>query len=254
MARLGKNVGGYLGERIHIDAVIERILHSARAKSWEIETETTTNGVSLQFLIRRGLPDARRIYISSGIHGDEPAGPMAMLQLFEEDRWPRELSLWIAPCLNPTGFPLNRRENHDGIDLNRDYLHLRTPEVQTHTKWLLRQPAFDLAICLHEDWESNGFYLYELNPDNLPSLADSIVNVVSRICPIESSDLIDGRHATRPGIIRPNLDPASRPEWPEAFLLVKHKTRLNYTFETPSDFHLQMRVDALVTAVSRSLI
>ena len=30
-------------------------------------------------------------------------------------------------------------------------------------RWLARQPNFDLAVCVHEDWESVGFYLYELN-------------------------------------------------------------------------------------------
>ncbi len=100
-----------------------------------------------------------RVYISTGIHGDEPAGPLAALQLLQEDCWPKDAALWMCPCLNPTGFPLNRRENAQGIDLNRDYRHLETAEVQAHTSWLQRQPAFDLTLCLHEDWESRGFYI-----------------------------------------------------------------------------------------------
>ena len=31
------------------------------------------------------------------------------------------LDVWLCPCLNPTGFPLNRRENGKGLDLNRQY-------------------------------------------------------------------------------------------------------------------------------------
>jgi hypothetical protein len=50
------------------------------------------------------------------------------------------------------------------------------------------------------------------------------------------------------GLICPVLDPANRPEWPEAFYLLQHKTRLSYTLESPSDFSLGVRVQALATA------
>ena len=106
-----------------------------------------------------------RIYLSTGIHGDEPAGPLAALRLLQENQWPENAELWFCPCLNPMGFVLNRRENADGKDLNRDYRHLETTEVRAHIAWLERQPQFDLCLCLHEDWESHGFYVYELNPD-----------------------------------------------------------------------------------------
>jgi hypothetical protein len=41
----------------------------------------------------------------------------------------------------------------------------------------------------------------------------------------------------------------SRPQWPEAFWLLRNKTRHSYTLEAPSDFPLETRVAALVTAV-----
>ena len=55
------------------------------------------------------------------------------------------------------------------------------------------------------------------------------------------------------GIIRPGVDPRSRPDWPEAFFLITHKTRLSYTLEAPSDFPLAARVAALVAAVTAAL-
>src|SRR5204862_2637245 len=121
--------------------------------------------------LRRFVDKARnperesRIYMSTGIHGDEPAGPLALRQLLQQNQWPAEACLWLCPCLNPTGFPLNRRENAEGEDLNRDYRHLVTDEIRAHVAWLKRQPKFDVTPCLHEDWESTGFYLYALNPD-----------------------------------------------------------------------------------------
>jgi hypothetical protein len=45
------------------------------------------------------------------------------------------------------------------------------------------------------------------------------------------------------------LTPADRPQWPEAFYLITHKSRLSYTLEAPSDYPLPARVAALVAAV-----
>jgi hypothetical protein len=158
----------------------------------------------------------------------------------------------LCPCLNPTGFDLNRRENSHGIDLNRQYLHPTAADTQAHIAWLERQPTFDLCLCLHEDWESHGFYIYELNPDNRPSLAEPIVRRVAEICPVDASEIIEGRPA-KSGIIRPSVDPRSRPDWPEAFYLLTHKTRLSYTLEAPSDFALSIRVAALVAGINTAL-
>lgn len=109
-----------------------------------------------------------------------------------------------------------------------------------------------LALCLHEDWEANGFYLYELNPDARPTLARLMIEAVAPVCPIDLAEVIEGRPA-HGGIIQPSHDPNSRPQWPEAFWLLQHKTRLSYTLEAPSDFTLKTRVDALVAAVRAAL-
>jgi succinylglutamate desuccinylase/aspartoacylase family protein len=190
----------------------------------------------------------RRIYISAGIHGDEPAGPLAALKLLQENQWPENLDLWFCPCLNPLGFAANTRENARGIDLNREYLNPLAEEIKAHITWLERQPNFDLCLLLHEDWESHGFYLYEQNPERRRSLAEPMIEAISQVCPIDPNEEIEGRPAQN-GIIRPSFDPASRPKWPEAFYLITHKTRLSYTLEAPSDYPISTRVDALVTAV-----
>ena len=251
MNRLGQNHGGYHGERIDIHHVLRAATHAVGAHGWQVQGLPFDGGELLTF--QRIVAGAQRsIYLSTGIHGDEPAGPLAVQRLLEENLWPADTSLFLCPCLNPTGFPHNRRENQHGKDLNRDYKHFETAESRAHTAWLAQLPAFDLAFCLHEDWEANGFYLYELNPDGRPSLAPRMVDAVARVCPIDLAEVIEGRPA-RGGIIHPSHDPASRPQWPEAFWLLQHKTRLSYTLEAPSDFPLATRVDALVAAVRAAL-
>jgi murein peptide amidase A len=240
MQRLGKNLEGYCGETIDITAVQRECVAAAQP----------ILGFTRQASSR--TKDAPRIYVSTGIHGDEPAGPLAVRELLQEDAWPQECSLWLCPCLNPGGFVNNQRENPRALDLNRQYLAPEAEETVAHIAWLQRQPTFDLCLCLHEDWESRGFYLYEQNPDNQPSLAETMVERIAQVCPVDRSEIIEGRPA-RNGIIRPNLDPRTRPQWPEAFFLIMHKTRLSYTLEAPSDYPLATRVAALLAGVRTAL-
>lgn len=257
MQRLGKNHGGYHGETIDIRTVLREVEAVGRQHGWTPEIFQADGEFKWLALRRAPLPTSNpqsstRFYISTGIHGDEPAGPLAVLRLLQQNQWPRSLDLYLCPCLNPTGFVSKRRENHLNVDLNRDYRHFKSAEVRAHVKWLERQPDFAVTLCLHEDWESHGFYVYELNPDQRPSLARTIVDTVSHVCPIDLSPVIEGRDA-KDGIINPNLDPNSRPDWPEAFWLLQNKTRQSYTLEAPSDFPLEVRVNALVTAVNAAL-
>ncbi|MGE3311740.1 MAG: succinylglutamate desuccinylase/aspartoacylase family protein [Limisphaerales bacterium] len=174
MQRLGRNTNGYFGETLAIDEVLDQTLADARRLDWTVTHLDAGPGLRLAVLTRppRIVSNrSPRIYVSAGIHGDEPAGPLAVRRLVAEDALPRDAWVWLCPCLNPTGFRRNTRETIDGLDLNRDYREPRSPEVRTHVAWLDSLPDFDLTVCLHEDWEAAGFYLYELNPENRPSLA-----------------------------------------------------------------------------------
>ncbi len=258
MQRLGKNDGGYLGARIDVHAVLGEIKTAAQEHGWTLETFHADDDFEW-FALRRVSPStlnsqpSTRIYISTGIHGDEPAGPLAALRLMCENIWPDPAEIVLLPCLNPVGFANNRRENGQGIDLNRDYLQPQSPEICSHIAWLEKQAAFDLCLCLHEDWESHGFYLYELNPDGKPSLAEAMIAATAKVCPIDLSPIIESREV-RGGIIRPSLDPLTRPLWPESFWLLQNKTRLSYTLEAPSDFEIGVRVNALAEATQAALI
>lgn len=248
----GRNQGGYRGERIVITDVLDQLRIAARAAGWSEEMLPAGQGRELCAWTRKSEAGERNVYLSTGIHGDEPAGPLAVLRLVEDNAWPPDVNLWLCPCLNPTGFAKGTRENAEGRDLNRDYRHRHSDEVRAHVEWLRRQPCFDLGLHLHEDWESRGFYLYELNPQRQHSPASAMINAVRPVCPIDMSDLIENRAAAG-GIISPNLDPLTRPEWPESFFMVQEGTRLSYTLEAPSDFPLATRVEALCAAVKAAI-
>jgi hypothetical protein len=177
---------------------------------------------------------------------------LTLLALFEAGQFDRSADWLICPLLNPAGFQRGQRENASGVDLNRDYRAVRSAEIAAHIAWLSRQPNFDVAICLHEDWEATGFYLYELNPREQPTLAEPMIEAVRPICPIDLSEMIDDRPAVL-GILRPAIDPATRELWPEAIYLQTHHTQLGYTIETPSGLPLEQRIAALTAAVTTAV-
>lgn len=226
---------------------------AARAQKFRVDRFGEIAGCPLLALTKRTPGPRPRLYLSSGIHGDEPAPPLALLELLESGFFDARANWFLVPLLNPTGFARGTRENADGIDLNRDYKHLVSPEIRAHVTWLRHQPRFDFTLCVHEDWESTGFYLYELNPDGRPSLAEPIVNAVAPVCPIETAAIIDGRASAAAGIIRPAADPLLRELWPEAIYLRAHHTPLTYTLESPSALPLATRIAALRTAITAAI-
>lgn len=233
--------------------LLENFRAHATSAGFRIETYGRADPFPLLALTRRSPGIRPRIYLSAGIHGDEPAPPLALLALLQAGCFDDRASWFICPVLNPVGLQNGHREDAAQRDLNRDYQDRLTPEVRQHTAWLERQPPFDLTLCLHEDWESSGFYLYELNPECRPSLANAMINAVCEVMPIESADVIDGRKTDAPGIIRPVSDPLLRQNWPEAIYLRHFHTSLSYTLETPSALPLTTRVAALRLAVTAAL-
>lgn len=199
-----------------------------------------------------------RVYLSSGMHGDEPAGVLAVCELMQEAFFDSEIEWQVCPVLNPTGLAAGTRENKQGVDLNRDYLRKTTDEVSSHVRWLEQQPIPEMFISLHEDWESTGFYLYEIQKRGCPSTARAILDAAAAEIQTEPSLVIDDHDVREPGWIfhEPRADFPD--DWPEAIYMAEKGTRVSYTLETPSSLELEKRVAchklAVRTAVKEFLL
>ena len=127
------------------------------------------------------------IFVSGGIHGNEPAGTYLIKNLILN---PTELSQklglsldflskanWIfAPCINPTGFNLNTRKNSQNEDLNRLFSknknNIATKIVMDFLK--AKNINYSYTIDLHEtlpdedlsevggEVHPDDFYIYEV--------------------------------------------------------------------------------------------
>lgn len=191
-----------------------------------------------------------KVYLSAGIHGDEPAGPLALLELMRDGFFQTPADWVLCPALNPTGLAGACRENADGVDLNRDYLLRKTAEVSAHAAWLEASAPPEMFLSLHEDWEAGGFYFYEINLGaDEPCRAQDLLDAVSPWFEPDRGHEIDGHAPRGPGWIYHAAE-ADVPEgWPEAIFLAKLGCPLSFTFETPSHAPLGARVAAHQAAV-----
>jgi len=251
--RLGLNKGRYHGEGINVAEYLREFHTAAQTRGWSAEKFATIDNYNLCGYERGPKNPRRTVYISTGIHGDEPAGTIALRRCIEAHHWPTDIRFILCPCINPTGLAAVTRENKNGADLNRDYRDPKTDEVRAHTAWLRSLPPINLALHLHEDWEAEGYYVYEVNPHNLPPIASRIIEAVREMCPIQGSARIDGLWDCIDGIIHPQLKPEDRPLWAEAVYLIVHKSQHTLTLEAPSDFPLLFRAEAHVRALAAAL-
>src|SRR2546426_10425976 len=104
--RLGKNRGAYLGETIDINQVLRDDLDAARKFGWQIEEMPVSDQLDLLAFRRVAGAPRRRLYVSTGIHGDEPAGPPAVRRVVGEEHWARPPAPLACPGPQPSRSPL----------------------------------------------------------------------------------------------------------------------------------------------------
>ncbi len=76
-------------------------------------------------LFRLTVPGSRWLVITSGFHGEEPAGPLTLAESFAElvaYARARDVGLRVYPCINPSGFEVGTRYNRSGEKPNNDFL------------------------------------------------------------------------------------------------------------------------------------
>lgn len=186
---------------------------------------------------------APAIYISAGVHGDEPAATSGLLAWAQKRvALLRKEPFLLFPCLNPHGLMTNTRMDQNGLDLNRRF-HLADDLVCGAWLRVLHGFSLRLAICLHEDYDAQGCYVYELSR-RTDGLTHAILQKAkSAKIPVDPRSKIDG-HDCREGVIKRRRPPRNLPGLPEAFVLYQLGCPLSLTFETPSEFALTDRVAA----------
>lgn len=193
--------------------------------------------------------DESGLYVSAGVHGDEPAPVWALLEWAEENvRMLAQRCVVVFPCFNPWGLTENRRSDHEGRDLNRLF-ERSSPPLFKAWRDFVGQRRFHLALNLHEDYDAQGIYVYELGKRGC-DLGGPILEKCKAIIPIQGGAEIDGsrfeggvlvRKQQFQNIVDKKLEGGGVPE---AIYLRMHHAQFALTFETPSEFSLWDRVRA----------
>ncbi len=195
--------------------------------------------------------DPIRIGLFGAIHGDEPAGALALqeclLALVKQPEVAENFQLQIYPLCNPTGFEDQTRHSRSGHDLNREFWkNSREPEVQI-LEHELRTGRFSGLIQLHADDTSGGIYGFVRGHTLTENLLRPALREAGKILPRNVNATIDG-FAARDGIIYDVYDgvlAAPAQMSPVPFEIV---------FETPHSAPLDLQVQALVVAIRTILV
>ena len=199
----------------------------------------------------------RRVLISAGIHGDEPASVETICKFLETEKYSAYLDKWeitILPCINPYGFENNTRENYSKKDLNRYFKESSSPIEIELVKSVIKPSYFDLTLELHEDVDSDGYYLFQKsNKTKGLEYGTQIINSVKKIIPINLNKIIDGMNAEK-GIIHKLKNINEMEWWPMAGYSLSRNCGHCFTLETPTKFPLSTRVNAHLEALDSALL
>jgi hypothetical protein len=141
----------------------------------------------------------------AGLHGDEPAGPLGILDFLREANFSRFRGsrLIFIPVVNPTGFDQHRRRNWANLDLNRHFGD-KALKGEPRIVWkALANEEIDGVFTLHEDPTIHRFYLYYCNPLRR-DLCLALCRTASRWLPVYRGRILHGDPAENGLVYVPN--------------------------------------------------
>jgi hypothetical protein len=194
-----------------------------------------------------GEPRASAVALAAGVHGDEPAGPWALLALVQNAELDARYAYRLWPCTNPSGYARGTRENAEGADVNRSFGRGgQTPEARAIVT-ANRDRKFSLSLDLHEDCDADGFYCYEYGSGDIGrSVIRAIADAGYPIQDLATCDLgaplaevvLDDGVVRAPAALE--IDAIGGLSY--TLSIVRHAARRALTFETPVRLPLDERI------------
>lgn len=263
-------------ERDH-ETVVNAINNRAQGDGFIVQTLSsypTINPVAIRVVNSECNP---YVFLSGGVHGDEPAGVEALLKFLEEAKQHTTFNFLIIPCVNPVGYERNIREGSDFKDMNRNFYE-GTPchDNQVIMKFLAHaEYNYLFAMDLHEtrandkpneeyphsERHPESFYMFEVCDTKEKEIGQYITAEVSKVTPVCRWARVWGDTNINGVIAYP--DAAHAKLYGEAYTFERYMhdnyTRHSFTTETYSGKYggdgeyFNNRVQAQLTAVRSAL-
>ena len=141
-----------------------------------------------------------RLLVTSGVHGNEPGGPAAALELAARFRHMPGIDATVVLPVNPFGYEDDTRRNGEGLDLNRAFADDEDPtslpdEIRA-VRRVFDEHSFDLALDLHEAPSSSAFFAIHVRG---AALAAPVMKELGRTHPIMQEGT-STYHLVAPGV------------------------------------------------------
>ena len=130
-----------------------------------VKTAKTVKNNTIELLETDNEKYDKTILIIGVFHGEEPQGEYLIREYLKTDLSGIKNKLLFIPCLNPDGKIINKRQNANGIDLNRnfptknwkvtdnpEYFGGTSPASETETKFMidvLSNYKIDAILSIH---------------------------------------------------------------------------------------------------------
>lgn len=169
-------------------------------------------GYELHRFTLRGERDGNttvRLGLFATIHGDEPQGAAALLELAKLARIRpdvfRGYELQLYPLCNPTGYEDGTRHSRRGEDLNRQFWRGSSEPEVTILEREIAGKKFHGIVSLHADDTSDGVYGFVRGATISRELLAPALATAARYLPVNRAPVIDGFRA-HDGIIDEGYD------------------------------------------------
>ena len=208
-----------------------------------------------------GYTNRPRLLIVAGFHGEERAGPIALMQWLEtfDPNLYKKVNLSFIPIINPVGFNKNQRYNDKEEKNNCGFCHPESGDrpseegiILLKNSQLLKGSSKHGFLSLHEDIPAKKFYLYTFEREAEPTLfTHTLRDVLGSFFqePLHgetvTTDADGGKGVlVQDGIVYKLCD-GSFEDW-----LFHEGTIRAAVTETPGTYPLKVRVDANMTLIS----
>ena len=241
---------------------VQRIVNSIARFGHQV-TDLSSGQLAYPLYYIVGGRGDQHVLITGGVHGDEPAGTYAALDLLldpQTENYFSEFTLHVFPCMNPWGYERHTRENAETIDLNRGFKEsIEGTECKLFAKKLGELDLkYTFTMDMHEgsqsaEWKDfalsenpNGAWLYESCRDHSIRMGRPMIEAVRKEFDVCDFDMVYDDVCSDGLISYPedmkSADYATQDSF-DAFLW-KHYTEQSFTAETIEDWPMEDRVRA----------
>ena len=204
-----------------------------------------------------------RVFLTAGIHGNEPAGIIAHREFLRGliEKYLDLFHFTIIPCINPTGAALNTRNNAAGVNLNRHFVSASPPEEVRIVKQQVsgryafsldhhEDPTDEVAKNAPTEIPPEEAFVYEKSPVGKSkgrAMLDAIENAGYPIC--KRGSIYE--EACDNGLLWTSETPTVAPG--SLYVYLSQFTDNAFILETPTCWPLKRRVQAHLIALEAAL-